>query len=391
MNALDSARIGAALLTGGLQQAECEAEADIVFINSCIVTGRADRQSRQEAYRVEKQGKQLAVFGCGPRVEQNVWQQRFPQALVFQEEKDILAHFGIAEEELEYPLAEKTRLPVAIQTGCDNKCTFCITRIARGSTVDFKIESIIRQIKRAEDMGVQEVVLTGIQLASWGCTDSAKQPLTSKLPDLLNTILEQTKIPRIRMSSLGPQFLDDRFFAALKNPRICDHLHLSVQSGSPTVLRRMNRGHGIEEVYQIAKQARVVRPHIALTCDLIVGFPGETEAEFQETGNMAEKIGFAKLHVFPFSPRQGTGAANFPDQVLAGVKKERARKLREQGDLLNKLFIQSQLGSVAEVLAEDRHSGLSSNYIRLKTPLKKQGQIVKVKVLEQHLAMEHSW
>ncbi len=390
MNALDSARIGAALLTAGLQQASDEAEADIVFVNSCTVTAKADRQSRQEAHRIARQQKQLIIFGCGPRVEAEKWRRGFPNALVFREESDILSHFGISEDEFEFPLADRTRLPVAIQTGCDNKCTFCITRIARGKAIDFPPESIIRQIKRAESIGIQEVVLTGIQLASWGCSDSEKHPQTSKLPELLNKILEQTSIPRIRMSSLGPQFLQDGFFAVLRDPRICDHLHLSVQSGSPTVLQRMNRGHGIKEVFRIAEHARAVRPDIALTCDLIVGFPGETDAEFAETLALVEAVGFAKLHVFPFSPRQGTGAANFPDQVPADVKKQRAEILRTKGDDLRQCYIDSQLGKIARVLVEEGNSGISSNYLRLRTGSARRGQIVPVSILPQNLAPEHA-
>jgi threonylcarbamoyladenosine tRNA methylthiotransferase MtaB len=383
MNYLDSARIQAALETAGHQKAQDESKADVVFVNSCTVTRRADRQSRQEAHHAQKNDKKVVIFGCGPKVDAEKWKENFSEALVFQTEKELVEHFGILEDELEFPLSDRTRLPVAIQTGCDNKCTFCITRIARGKTEDFPLEGILRQVKRAEEMGVQEIVLTGIQLASWGCGNSEKYPEKSRLPELLNEILQQTNIPRIRMSSLGPQFLHEDFFDVFQNPRICDHLHLSVQSGSPNILRKMNRGHLDTEIYHISERAKKVRPNVAITADIIAGFPGESEEDFLQSVKMAEQIGFAKLHVFPFSPREGTGAANFPEQISAPIKKERARMLREKADLLRKKFIADQVGKTVEVLIEENESGLSKNYIRVKVPGSKAGKIHSVTLYQK--------
>ncbi len=388
MNWLDSARIQAALQSGGHHVAEDENDADIIFINSCTVTGRADRQSRQETSHAQRLKKQVAIFGCGPKVDPTKWKNKFPGALVFQNEKNILEYFHISPDQLEFPLHDRTRLPVAIQTGCDNKCTFCITRIARGKTEDFPIQGILRQIKRAEENGIQEIVLTGIQLASWGCENSEKYPEKSQLPELLHTILEKTTIPRIRMSSLGPQFLQKRFFQIFQNPRICDHLHLSIQSGSPEILKKMNRGHSIEEVFFIAQEAKKVRPEVALTSDIIVGFPGEREQDFLETVQMTEKIGLSKIHVFPFSPREGTGAANFPDHIHAAIKKERAQYLRRKGDILRKKFITSQIGRIQEVLVEDYETGYSKNYIRLKAPGAQSGERVRVQIQEDTITQE---
>lgn len=385
MNQLDSARIAAALLLAGHEQAEDETTADTIFVNSCTVTARADRQSRQESLHAARLRKKLAIFGCGPKVDEKVWRRLFPHAQIFKTDQELFAHFGLSADTSEFPLRDHIRLPVAIQTGCDNKCTFCLTRIARGKTVDFPVKNILRQIKRAENIGIAEIVLTGIQLASWGCENSEKHPESSRLPELLNTILEQTAIPRIRLSSLGPQFLNADFFNIFKNKRICDHLHLSVQSGSPAVLRRMNRGHGIEEVYRIAEQAKKARPDVALTTDLIVGFPGESAADFAQTLQMTAAIGFAKLHVFPFSPRSGTGAANFPDQLPQQEKKLRARILREQGDQLRTNFIASQLGKISQILIIDSSSGLSTNYLRLRNPGKNPGQIAAMRVAKNIL------
>lgn len=397
MNFLDSARISAALQTGGHELAELEENADTIFVNSCTVTSRADRQSRQEAYKAQRLGKTVVLFGCGPRIETESWKELFENVLVFQNENELISHFKISPDELEFPLTEeRTRMPVAIQTGCDNHCTFCITRIARGKTEDFPEEKILDQINRAYFAGVQEIVLTGIQLASYGCGDSEKYPEQTKLPQLLKKILKKTKIPRIRMSSLGPQFLMNRvancsvhqnneFFEIFSNPRICDHLHLSVQSGSPAVLEKMNRGHGVEEIFSIVEKARKARPDTAFTADFIAGFPGETEKNFQETLDMVREIGFAKLHVFPFSPRKGTGAANFPDQIEAKIKKERAKKLRKLGTDLRKKFCFSHLGKSAKVLVEEKNKGFTKNYVRVKVPEGKMGKIYEVKITEENI------
>lgn len=386
MNWLDSARVQAALQTGGHIIVESEEEAEMVFVNSCTVTGRADKQSRQETSHALRNQKKTAVFGCGPRVEKEKWIEKFPDALVFENEKEILKYFDIPEEELEFPFHGRTRIPVAIQTGCDNKCTFCITRIARGKTEDFPLENILRQVERVRECGIQEIVLTGIQLASWGCKNSEKYPENSQLPELLAALLEQTDIPRIRMSSLGPQFLDNRFFEVFKNPRICDHLHLSIQSGSPEILKKMNRGHGLEEILYIAEEAKKVRPDVALTADIIVGFPGETEEDFQKTIAMAKTIGLSKIHVFPFSARRGTGAANFPDHIDPATKKRRAKELRDIGDELRQNFISQQIGKKHSVLIEEKGSGLSTNYIRIFVPKSRTNTIATVILTKDNIS-----
>ena len=375
MNWLDSARLQAALQTGGHTIVDTEDDADMVFVNSCTVTGRADKQSRQETSHALRNRKKTAVFGCGPRVDMQTWKERFPDALIFQNERDIVKYFGIPESELEFPLHGRTRIPVAIQTGCDNKCTFCITRIARGKTQDFPLENILRQVRRARECGINEIVLTGIQLASWGCGNSEKYPERSQLPELLTAILKHTDIPRIRMSSLGPQFLNERFFEVFRHPRICDHLHLSLQSGSERVLSRMNRGHGTKEIYFVAEAARKARSNVALTADIIVGFPGETEEDFLQTVHMARHIKLAKIHVFPFSPREGTGAANFPNQIDAAIKKERAKYLRDVSDTLRQQFYDTQMGKRQSVLIEEKNMGLSTNYIRMRIPKAKRNTI----------------
>ncbi len=384
VNWLDSARIGAALQSAGHTPTSDEQEADFVFVNTCTVTGEADRKSRSLVNAAQRARKAVGVMGCGPKVDADQWQSS-EDRLVFPDEEALLRHFDVDTENLPFATGSRTRLPIAVQMGCDNLCTFCITRVARGRHQNVPAETVVEQVKQAFDLGVTEIVLTGVNLAAWGCEDSRRAE-EGALHLLLESLLQQTEMPRIRLSSLGPQFLHRPFFDLFAEPRICDHLHLSVQSGSPTVLSRMVRGHGDEEIRRIAEQARAVRPGVGLAADLIVGFPGETEHEFQETLALARETGLSKLHVFPYSIREGTPAAMLPDQIEGVEKKRRAAELRALGSELRKRFIQSQMGKPLEILVESTGSGLSGNYIRVRVPLGAMGEIKRVVLTEENIA-----
>ena len=384
MNWLDSARLAAALQTAGHTPVEDEAEADHVFVNTCTVTAEADRKSKQTVNKAGRNPVQVAVMGCGPRVDRGIWQQQTDNALVFAEEADMFAHFGVEVDEL--PLNSRTRLPVAIQTGCDNLCTFCITRVARGPHRNLPTDTIITQINQALEHDIREVVLTGINLAAWGCEDSNK-PQQARLHELLEAILTRTDMPRIRLSSLGPQFIQPGFFDVYQDERICDYLHISLQSGSDGVLQRMIRGHGTEEIYRIAERARAARPDTAIAADMIAGFPGETEQEHRETMALLQAIGFAKLHVFPYSTREGTPAANLAGQLAQELKKERAGEIRELSRSMRKAFLDAQLGKRLKVLVESSgNNGLSTNYIRMHVENASMGDILELTLTEANLA-----
>lgn len=386
MNWLDSARLAAALQTAGHVPVEDETEADHVFVNTCTVTSEADRKSKQTVNKVGRNPVQVAVMGCGPRVDSGVWQQQAANALVFADEATMFSHFGVEVDDLQLPLNSRTRLPVAIQTGCDNLCTFCITRVARGRHRSLPTDTIVAQINQALEHDIREVVLTGINLAAWGCDDS-NHPDQARLHELLEAILTHTEMPRIRLSSLGPQFIHRDFFDVYRDERICDYLHLSLQSGSDGVLERMVRGHGTEEVYRIAEQARAARPDTALAADVIAGFPGESEQEHRETLSLLEKIGFAKLHVFPYSTREGTPAATLPGQLPQELKKERAGEIRELARGLRKAFLDAQIGKPFKVLVESSgNNGLSTNYIRMRVDNASMGDILELALTEGNLA-----
>jgi len=196
----------------------------------------------------------------------------------------------------------------------------------------------------------------------------------------LATILRETKVRRIRLSSLGPQYLSGQFFEVLRDNRVCDHLHLSVQSGSPSVLRRMCRGHGVGEVEQAAREARRVRPDVAITGDFIVGFPGETEAEFQQTLSLVERAGFAQLHVFPFSPREGTEAMGMSDHISTEEKKARVARLMAVGQTLWHRFLGTQQGRCGSAIVLRDGTAITSNNIRLRGVKGRPGSVVDVVV-----------
>ena len=367
MNWLDSARLGAALQQAGHQLVDSAEDADSVVVNSCTVTAEADRKSRKLTHAAERLGKDTIVTGCGPRANPVQWHDKVPDSTVLELDQQLLRHFGVDSDDTPFPVTSRTRLPVAIQTGCDDQCSFCITRIARGKHLSHPVAKLVAHVREAYDKGIREIVITGINLAAWGADNSLK-PEQAQLPRLLRHLLDDTDMPRIRLSSLGPQYLHPEFFEVLQDPRICDHLHLSIQSGSSSVLQRMQRGHDAEQVYRVTEQARAVRPDVALTCDFIAGFPGETDAEHQQTMDMIEHIGFAKLHVFPFSPREGTPAAHLSGHVHGQIKKQRAAAMRELGKQKREQFIASQMGKTHEVLVETRERGLTGNYIRVNVP-----------------------
>ena len=385
MNQLDSARLQAALMGAGHQQVENEEEAEYSFVNSCTVTAQADRKSRKAANAATRSSQLVAVLGCSVRIDAGKWRQALPNALVFDSDEKLLDYFGATDNHALLPVTSRTRMQVAIQTGCDDTCSFCITTLARGDHRSLPTSQIIEQVQEAQRHGVNEIVLTGINLAAWGSPNSKSQPQAARLHELLASLLSETSIPRIRLSSIGPQYLQPEFWEVYNDPRICDYLHLSMQSGSDPVLKAMDRGHGTLELINIAEQARQVRPETALAADLIAGFPGETESNHQQTVALIQTLQLSKLHVFPYSPRLGTLAAEL-EQLPTDIRKRRATEIRERGQRLRNDFLSSQMSRTLTVLAEENGRGWSSNYIRLHTDDLTEGSIGDIKLSASTLA-----
>ncbi len=266
----------------------------------------------------------------------------------------------------------RTRAFLKVQDGCDNFCTFCITKVARGKSVSRTLAEVMVDVKNAQDGGVKEIVLTGVHLGSFGKDIDQKLHLR----DLMEAILRETSINRLRLSSLEPWDLGEDFFSLWRDPRLCPHLHLPLQSGSVEILKRMARKTTPEKYMRIVKDARAVVPDMAITTDMIVGFPGETDKLFEESMEFVRQVNFAGGHIFPFSARPGTAAANYEDQIPKVIRKQRSAAMRAVFAEMTHRYQSRYVGKTVEVLWESGEQmpdnrwfmkGLSGNYLRIAT------------------------
>ncbi len=359
-------------------------DADLAVINTCTVTSEAASDSRAAIRRANRLGTdEVVVTGCWATLEPDQ-AAGLPgvRKIVPNLKKDQLVAdlLGLPQDffDLE-PLARqplpglhaRTRAFVKVQDGCDNACTFCITTVARGVSRSRPVEHILAEVQSALDGGTQEIVLTGVQLGSWGLDFPAQKHLA----DLVSTLLAQTSVPRLRLSSLEPWDLEADFFSLWQDGRLCRHLHLPLQSGSEAVLKRMRRKTTPGSFAALVQAARTVIPELAITTDVIVGFPGETEAEFSETLKFIKSLNFAGGHVFTYSARSGTAAARMKAQVRHEIRKERNAVLKAILKETASGYRQQFLGRILPVLWESTDQlsdrgwqleGLTDNYIRVK-------------------------
>jgi len=252
-----------------------------------------------------------------------------------------------------------------VQDGCNNRCTYCIVPYVRGGSRSRSIASVVEHVRRKVRAGFQEIVLTGIHLGDYHPEDEGK----SDLGDLIATLLRETDILRIRVSSLEPEDFRLEWLELWESPRMCRHLHLPMQSGSDYILRRMARRYNSARYQTIVTTARRLVPGIAISTDIITGFPGESDSDFEKTYQLAAELQFAKAHIFRFSPRQGTAAARMKGQVKEEVKKSRSERLLALNDQDGRRFRQQFLGETVQVLIESykhgRWEGLTDNYLRV--------------------------
>ena len=364
-------------------------DADMVVVNTCAVTAEAGSDSRQKIRQAARSGAgQIVVTGCWATLEPQAAaalpgvSQVVPNAVkddlvltVLQDLQPELQLEIFDEEFIErepIPGARlKTRAYIKAQDGCDNHCTFCITTIARGPGRSRPIPAVLNDIQAALHGGAQEIVLTGVHLGSWG-HDFARGE--TGLKDLVLAILADTDSPRLRLSSLEPWDLDPGFFQLWQNPRLCRHLHLPLQSGCAATLRRMARKTNPESFAGLVTAARAVVPEMAITTDVIVGFPGETEPEFDESLAFVEAMQFASGHVFSYSARPGTAAARMPRQSSGPQRKARSARMRAALEGSAAAYRRRFLGQELAVLWESALSlgpqgwkvgGLSDNYLRV--------------------------
>ena len=379
--------------------------ADIYIVNTCTVTNMSDRKSRQVLRRLKDKNKDAIVVavGCYAQVARQELEEmpEIDVALGNEEKKDIVKYvekFIQGQNKLikiddistqrefkdmgQITYTEKTRAVIKIQDGCNNFCSYCIIPYARGRVRSRKEESIIKEITEISQKGIKEVVITGIHVASYG-KDFGNE---NGLIELLEKINSIDGILRIRLGSLEPKIITEEVMQRLvKLEKICHHFHLSLQSGCDETLKRMNRKYSTKDFERVVERLRNAFPNVALTTDIIVGFPGETEQEFETTYNYLEKIKFYKMHVFKYSPRKGTRAAVMPNQIDGKIKEKRSNTLIELSNKNEKEFLSKFVGKNVEVLFEQKEGeytkGHTSNYILVKTKLNNiENKIIELKI-----------
>lgn len=271
----------------------------------------------------------------------------------------------VTNEQANNRLFSRTRVQMKVQDGCDNRCTYCIVPTVRGHSRSRSIASVVDNVQRKARAGYQEIVLTGIHLGDYHPDEDPKLDLG----DLITALLNDTEIARIRVSSLEPEDFRLEWLELWHNPRMCRHFHLPMQSGSDAILRRMARRYNSERYRTIIETAKQRIPGVAISTDIITGFPGETDEDFEQTYQLAEQLEFAKAHVFRFSPRQGTAAARMRGQIKDEIKKARSQRLLELNEVHGRQFREQFLGTTIPVLLEQQKNGiwegLTDNYIRI--------------------------
>lgn len=371
----------------GYKVIEGEAKADIYVINTCTVTNMSDRKSRQMLRRMKDINKNAIIVACGCYVqvskEEVEKMEEIDLVLGNNEKKNIVEYVekyieeNKKEENMEDVMqqkefvdfgdvtyTEKTRAVIKVQDGCDRFCSYCIIPYARGRVRSRKPQSVISEIEKIAKQGIKEVVVTGIHVASYGKDFNNGY----KLIDLLEEINKIEGIKRIRLGSIEPLLITEEFVERLKKlEKICHHFHLSLQSGCDETLKRMNRRYTIEEFKEIVNRLRKNYEDVILTTDIIVGFPGETEEEFNKTYEFLKHIKFYKMHVFKYSPRKGTKAAKMPKQIDGKQKEIRSKKLIELSDFNERTYNESYINKEVEVLFEEKKEGMykghTKNYI----------------------------
>ena len=372
-------------INAGYEIVDFEQKADIYVINTCTVTNMSDKKSRQMIRRAKQLNSNAIVVavGCYAQVSKEKLEEIEELDLILgnNEKKEIVQYIEKFEKEKLVHLEDimhqnefvdfgttvnidKTRAVIKVQDGCDRFCSYCIIPYARGRVRSRKLESVIEEIKTLATIGVKEIVITGIHIASYG--KDFKEDIS--LIDLLEEINKIEGIERIRLGSLEPTIIDEKFIKRLaKLDKICHHFHLSLQSGCDETLKRMNRKYTTSEFKNVVQLLRNTYKDVILTTDIIVGFPGETEKEFNTTYEFLKEICFYKMHVFKYSRRHGTKADLMENQIMPPMQEERSKSLLTLSDRNQKKYNQEYIGKTVEVLFEEKKGdyikGHTGNYL----------------------------
>lgn len=411
LNQADSEELARRFANQGYAVVPEQELADVVVVNSCTVTNLADRQSRQAARHAARLNPAALVVltGCYPSVAPEeaaevegvglVVSNRGKATLVEQVDAALTAR-GWAPPAAVAPLSAplpgwfgRTRAQLKVEEGCNNRCTFCIVPTARGAQRSRSIAECVEIVRGFVAAGYREVVLTGTHLGGYGrdlaTTDAAGVRRAPGLADLVAALLAETAVERLRLSSVEPQDFPRARLDLWSDRRLCRHFHLPVQSGSDAVLRRMRRGYTRTRYLGLVAAIRAAVPGAALTTDVIVGFPGESEEDFAATCSLVETAGFAKVHAFPFSPRAGTPAAKMPDPVDARTARRRMAQLTNLTEDLARRWRERHVGAAVDVLFEEEVApglwqGLTDDYLRVQasSPEPLFNQLVPVRITE---------
>jgi threonylcarbamoyladenosine tRNA methylthiotransferase MtaB len=372
LNALESEVLRKNAVAAGLT--------DAVIVNTCAVTAEAERQARQSIRRLrrERPATKIIVTGCAAQIHPDSFatmgevdlvlgnhEKMSPATLLPGGERVRVSDIMDVRETAAHLVDgfdNRTRAFVQVQNGCDHRCTFCIIPYGRGNSRSVPMGAVVEQVRTLVAGGYREVVLTGVDVTSYG----GDLPGAPSLGQLARRLLAAVPdLERLRLTSLDPAEMDDDLWSLLADePRLMPHLHLSVQAGDDLILKRMKRRHARADVVRIAARARQVRPHVSLGADLIAGFPTEDDAAFANTLALVEECGIAFVHVFPFSAREGTPAARMP-QVPVAKRKERAERLRASGHRTLAAHLDAQVGRTVRVLVENDNEGRAEDYARV--------------------------
>ena len=372
----------------GYEVVPFESEADVYIINTCTVTNMGDKKSRQMIHRASKHNALVIAVGCYAQVNPEEagkingvnlvlgtkdrnrivdMAEEYTESMgVFSHVPDVYTGGGWELPSVSRFYSDsRTRAFLKIQDGCDSFCSYCIIPYARGHISSRKTSEALDEARRMADNGYKEIIVTGIHVASYG-----KDLKNTSLLEILPMLNDIDGIDRIRLSSIDPFVVSSEFINVIRAlPKLCDHFHLSLQSGSDSVLKRMNRRYTSEGYLNAVNLLRSAYPNVSLTTDIIVGFPGETDADFKQTLDLSEAVGFSKIHVFPFSQKKGTAAASMPDQISRDVKSERSRVLIDLGKRSSQAFMRTFIDRNLSVLFEQPrdsavYEGYASNYIK---------------------------
>lgn len=409
VNLYDTEAMAELFTEKGYEVVDFEEYADVYLINTCTVTNLGDKKSRQMLRRAKRINPNSVVVatGCYAQVASeevakiegiNIVIGTKNRSEIVETVENYVAENGVVnnvsdimgEKEFEplqiSRLTNRTRAYIKIQEGCNRYCTYCIIPYARGPIRSRKPEEVIEEVKKLAENGFKEVVLTGIHVASYGLDLG-----NITLADIIEKVHSVNGIERIRFSSMEPLAIDDDFVARMaKLPKVCDHYHLSLQSGCNRTLKRMNRKYNAEQYAEACERLRNAFPNVAITTDIIVGFPDETEEDFKESLAFAKKMKLDKIHTFPYSPKKGTPAAKMKNQISGDVKSQRSKEMIALSDKMNIDFLNNNIGKTVPVLFEDMENGFwqghTTNYIKVlvKSDENLNNKIVDVKLDKIH-------